>query len=162
MKLYVSIVLITLFAMNTVHATNTVSDGTFVGTGTWSSTGPAGTYGGLLEQSWTQDGESAHNIGLLKISGTTVQSFDDEYKFIPLGGVNYRMDRLIESSYVEVGGCTQSSSGYNCAINQVTSTGTLVVTESGFMQNANTLVRIGTITAPDSTVTTYSSTLIRQ
>lgn len=161
MKL-VAMIFATLFSFNTTFAANTVPDGTYSGTGTWSSTGPNGTVGGLLEQSWTQDGQYAHNIGLLKVSGVTVQSFNDDYKFIAQSGVNYRMDRLISGSYVEVGGCTQSDSGYSCTINQAVQAGNLVVTESGFMQDAETLVRIGTMTAPDGTVTTYSSTLVLQ
>lgn len=161
MKLSIMVTSI-IFASSLVFAANTVPDGTFSGTGTWTSSGPNGTIGGSLEQSWTQNGIEAHNHGDLKLQGQVVQSFDDEYQFIALQGVNYRMDRMINGQYIPVGACTQSPAGYSCSINQATPQGNLSVTESGFMQDNNTLVRIGTMTAADGTVITYSATLVRQ
>lgn len=156
-----AIALLSLFVSQT-QATNTVPDGSYAGSGSWSSSGPNGTYSGNINMEWAQNGENSENLGVLMMGGQVVQQFNDHYKFVLASGIHYTMSRLQNSTFVAVGACTQSSAGYSCSITQDTPNGSLAVQESGFMQNGTTLVRIGTMTAADGTVTTYSATLTKQ
>ncbi len=139
-------------------AANVVPDGTYAGTGSWSTDTTSGHLAGSMDMTWVQNGPIGLNSSALKLGSSVVQTFSDEYKFNEGTSHHYALSRLIGSAYQLVGTGTMSGDSYTTTFAQDAYT----ATELGYMQDADTLVRIGTLTAADGTVTFYRATLVRQ
>jgi hypothetical protein len=107
---------------------------------------------------WNQSDSVARYTSSLKIGDIVVQQFSEQLKFLRTSEHRYRLSRWSDGKFRFVGGGVKSGDSFMSNYAQ----DTFAVTEQGYMQTPDILVRVGTLTAADGTVTFYRATLVRQ